>query len=91
MFPDTQVPDERAALAVSTFSGMAELVGHNASRGFGGAFAVIPPGDGEPVTLLLLDNAQSPAMFWSSLKTKIDMALAEIEESERSAGPFGRR
>jgi hypothetical protein len=74
------------------FTDMAEVIQRQlGGRGadFAGAFVIVPP-DGKPQTLLMLDNAQNEAIFWSTLKTRADIALSEIEEASR-AGQFGGR
>ena len=76
-----------AVAAVQTYERMAVMVGANLTNGFGGSFAVIPP-EGEPQTLLLLDNNQSAAVFWSLLQTHAQIELQKIEEKGRG-GAFG--
>lgn len=66
------------------FAEMAALIRHNKEESFGGAFVVVPPEGGEPLATLLLDNRQDVAQFWSTLKTKCDIALAQIGEQERA-------
>lgn len=88
-FPPPE-PSPKAQLAADTFTAMAKLVTDNVCNGFGGTFAIIPPGEGDAQTILLLDNSQDPAIFWSLLQTRAQMALAELESSQQQ-GPFGRR
>lgn len=71
---------------------MNAMVMNNAATDFGGCFVIAPPGEGEPQTLLVLDNATNPAVFWSLLQTRASMALAELESERNSPmGVFGRR
>ena len=72
------------------FDRMAARVRLNAEQGFGGAFVVVQP-DGVAQEMLLLDNAQNPAIFWSLIKTRAEIAIAEIEDAQRQGGGFGRR
>lgn len=83
----SDVPDARSA----TFRDMADRLDRNADQDFGGAFVVIPP-EGEAQTMLLIDSAKNPAIFWAALQTRVQIALQEIEEAQRGGMPgFGRR
>lgn len=81
--------DSKALLAVETLTAMSRKVHENAENGFGGMFCIVPPGDGDPQTLIVLDNAQNPAVFWSLLQTRAKMALDEIATKEEQGGAFG--
>jgi len=70
---------------------MAEKIKLNKESGFGGAVVIVPPGEGETISFLLLDEKQNAAMFWSMVKTKAEIALSEIEQAERQQGAFGAR
>ena len=70
------------------FRAMAEQIEHNADAGFGGAFVIQPPG-GEPLRMLFLNPSPDAAVFWGTLKTTIDMALAEL--AQQQGGQFTRR
>ena len=73
------------------FREMADKIDLNSGNGFGGAFVISPPGS-EAQTLLVLDNSQNPAIFWSLVKTRADIALAVIADAERQGqNGFGRR
>jgi hypothetical protein len=80
---------------VQAFQAMANRIGHNKSEEFGGAFVVVPPavdGDLGQLSTLILDAGSSPAAFWALLKAKCDIAVAELQEKERTQGSaFGRR
>lgn len=74
------------------FTEMATRIDLNAEHGYGGAFVIVPPGEEvKPKHVLLLDNADNPAMFWSTLQTVCQMALQEIAQAEDNMGGFGRR
>lgn len=74
------------------FREMADRIDLNKGQGFGGAFCIVPPGDGTPLTTLILDADSSPAAFWAIVKAKADIALAELDDKQRQqASPFGRR
>ena len=64
------------------FAKMAKRIAANADHGFGGAVVIVPP-DGDPVQFLVLDPKQDPAMFWANVKTKAEIALAEMDEKQR--------
>lgn len=70
------------------FREMAVQIEHNAEAGFGGAFVICPPGS-DPLRMLFLNPSPDPAVFWGTLKTTIDMALAEL--AQRDGGQFGGR
>jgi len=73
------------------FSRMADKVVANLSNGFAGAAVIVLP-NGETIEVLLLDSEASPALILSSVKTKIEIKVAEILEKERGTQTgFGRR
>lgn len=74
------------------FTDMAARIELNVDQGFGGAFVIVPPGEEPKVkVMLMLDNAESPAMFWSSLQTVCAFALQDIAKEEEQLGGFGMR
>lgn len=75
------------------FTDMAARIDLNAEQGFGGSFVIMPPGeDPKPRVMLMLDNAENPAMFWSALQTVCTIALQEIQQDEdRQGGLMGMR
>lgn len=87
---DQQQPalEGAAKQAVDMLSDMARKVALNATNGFAGVFVIVPP-EGEPRELLLLNNTQHPAMFWSLVQTMAKMAIDDLEEQERQAGGPG--
>lgn len=84
---DEQPLDEFEKRAL-LFEDMARQIRLNKDAKFGGAFLVIPPGDGDPFSSLML-NQEEQAIFWSSIKTLADIALAAVDRSNRQQG-FGR-
>ena len=74
------------------FSDMAALVAHNAANSFGGACVIVPPaGAGSNVELLMLDPKLEATQFWATLKTKIEIVLAELDAKQRQQQQFGMR
>ena len=69
---------------------MAERIERNKDAPFGGAFVIIPPG-GTPQDMLILDNSGNAAIFWSTLQTRVQIALSELDEGNRSGGFGGGR
>lgn len=67
------------------FTDMAAQIERNKESGFGGAFVIVPPPveGGEPLSTLILDPKSDPASFWGVLKAKCEIALAELQETQR--------
>ena len=88
----TELVDIPKNEAAERFTAMAAAIEHNAGATFGGAVVIIPPPNGgEPIELLILDLKADPAQFWSTIKTRIEIKLAELDERQRSQQAFGRR
>jgi hypothetical protein len=89
-------PDERLAAlqndpayrGAEVLRRMADKLALNASNGFGGAFVLIPP-NGEIKELLMLNNSQDLAVFWSLVQTAATIAVNELKDKEQNA--WGRR
>ena len=74
------------------FSKMSERVKHNTDSKFGGAAVIVPPtGAGDAIELLLLDAQGDQAQFWSTILTRIQVIMQNLQEKERVASTFGRR
>lgn len=73
--------EQRAAL----FDQMAAQIRLNRDAKFGGAFLMVPPGDGEPFSSLML-NQDEPSIFWASIQTLAGIAMAGLERVQRQAG-----
>ena len=88
----SELLEPSAPEAAQRFTAMAAAIEHNAGATFGGAVVIIPPTNGgEPIELLILDLKADPAQFWSTIKTRIEIKLAELDERQRSQQAFGRR
>lgn len=82
--PEASVP----AKAADALNAMADKVRLNASNGYGGAFVIAAP-DGTLQELLLLDNTQDLARFWSLVQSAAVMAIDELKDNTPKG--FGRR
>lgn len=72
------------------FKLMAGKIERNGGVDFGGAFVLVPP-EGTVVDLLILDSNATPAVFWSLIQTKAQIALAELEADSRQGFSGQRR
>ena len=66
------------------FRELADKIDRNPGEDFGGAFMLMPP-KGDPVSGLIV-GAADVAMFWGLVKTKIDVALAELSIADAQQG-----
>lgn len=75
------------------FRRMAARIEHNAQETFGGAVVIVPPvGGGDAIEFLVLGSKPDLAQFYSTVQTKITLALSEIQEKQQNlASAFGRR
>lgn len=74
------------------FLDMASRIELNEAQGYGGAFVIVPPGEEiQPHVLLMLDNANDPAVFWATLQTRCEMALHDLRQKQESSGLGGFR
>jgi hypothetical protein len=81
---DLPTPDHAAP-----FRAMAGKIDTNRDNGFAGAFVIVDPG-GKVWATLMIDEAANEASFWSIVKTKSEIALAELEANQQAqAGGFG--
>lgn len=71
------------------FKAMAETIELNKEKSFSGAFVIAPPGR-DTVEIILLNNKPDPAMFWSLVRTRAEIALAEIQQEEKQGQNWGR-
>lgn len=74
------------------FDLMHHRIVHNAANAFGGAAVIVPPeGGGESIEILLLDSKGDPAQFWSTVRSRIEIKLAELDAAQRNQTAFGGR
>jgi hypothetical protein len=81
---DDQLPDA-SDIRAAMFENMAAQIRLNRNAKFGGAFLIIPPGDGEPFSSLML-NQEEQGMFWGALKSLVEMAMNALETMARQRG-----
>ena len=87
MSDETQLPSN-----AERFRKMAERIDHNKDAGFGGACVFIPPqGMGDPIEVLILDNAGDPAQFYSTVATRLQIALDKMRDQNQMGQSFSRR
>ena len=74
------------------FHEMARAIEHNAGQGFGGAVVIVPPANGGgSIELLMLDSQGDVAQFYSTIMSRIQVALEGLKDKQRVAGGFGMR
>ena len=82
------------AEAAAFFRQMADRIERNASDEFGGAFLVIPPGEGsDPVEGMTVAAKPSAVTFWSSVLGQVELAIETFKantEAQGRGGRFGR-
>jgi len=78
--------------ASDCFKNMAARIEHNADSKFGGAVVIYPPDEGgDPIEVLLLDQASDPVMFWQTVQSRIAIVLETLKDKQRQSAAFGRR
>lgn len=79
------------------FRKMASRIDANEDADFCGAFVIVPPnqtGEGDQqAEVLLLNNRKDAAMFWSLVRGRAEVAIAELAQNERAGNqwPGARR
>lgn len=87
MNDEPQVPSNSEA-----FRRMADRIDHNKESGFGGACVFVPPaGAGTPIEVLILDSQADIAQFYTTVATRLEIALNQIKEQNVQSQAFGRR
>lgn len=72
------------------FRKMADRIEKNSEESFGGCIMIFPPGEGvQPVEILKLDTKPDAAVFWGEVRSKADVAVAELTDKIRQ-GVFRR-
>lgn len=89
---DATRPDSRTHVVARALRKLADEVEKNDPARFGGCYLIIPP-TGEERDLLILNAKQDVSLFWASVKTTCEIALAEMQDQERARNPalFARR
>lgn len=83
MTDDETPPAHRQAEARAVlFEQMAARIRLNRDAKFGGCFLVVPPGDGDPFSIILLDQEEAP-IFWGALKGLYEVAMGLLDKASR--------
>src|SRR5580704_7076810 len=73
------------------FTAMAARIEHNADAIFGGAVVIVPPvNGGDKIEYLSLNASADPVLFWSTVKSQIEMTLEKLTAKDQMAHTFGR-
>lgn len=86
-----ELPNQEPPDFSSAFDKMAERIRHNKDAAFGGACVIIPPTGGAPLEVLILDSTSDLAQFYSTIATRLQIALETLKEQNAAASAFGRR
>jgi len=70
------------------FTAMAEKIERNPE--FGGAVVIVPPGQEEAMTWLIVDEKGDTLRFWLKLKTDIDATIQRLDERARAQAAWQR-
>ena len=66
------------------FRKMADRIEKNSEESFGGCIMIFPPGENvEPVEILKLDTKPDASVFWGEVRSKADIAVAELADKAR--------
>lgn len=84
----TDEPLDESEKRALLFEDMARQIRLNKDVKFGGAFLLVPPGEGEPFQSLMLGQEEMP-IFWVTIKSLT--AVAEEMMSKPQQGFGGRR
>ena len=89
MSTPTDTSDPSGPDNAAPFRRVADKIDTNRDNGFGGAFVIVPP-SGPPIELLIVDDSADPAVFWSLVQTKWQIAMADLEMTESRGQPQAR-
>ena len=73
------------AKLVKELRDMAAAIEANGIARFGGCFVVLPPKGHDPLAALILDNNQDVAQFFAALQSKLQIALASLDDQQRNS------
>lgn len=82
---DEQPIDESEVRALM-FEDMARQIRLNKDAKFGGAFLLVPPGSGVDDFRSLMLNQEEPSIFWASVQTIANVAIAALDQRPRQQG-----
>lgn len=81
--------EPRGLTATRLLKEMAERCSKNIDNDFAGTVVIFPP-EGDAIAYIILDPKHSSAMFWSNIKVKAEIALAELDQQARQNAAFPR-
>ena len=75
------------------FTDMANRIGRINGQEFAGAAVIVPPGGGDPITLLLVDPKQDIVQFFATVKSRVEIVTGAVMEAARDqqSGGWQRR
>lgn len=74
--------DSTANQVAIRFDDMGRKVRENIMNGFSGAVMICPP-VGNPIEWLIVAGDRDAALFWSTLKTQVEIRIAELRHHEQ--------
>jgi hypothetical protein len=77
--------------AAAAFRAIADRLDKNASEEFGGAFLLVPPGEGVgAIDGMLVTTAPNAVTFWSGLQGQVELAIDSFKQEAQARGGQGR-
>lgn len=84
--------EDPTSVAAATLRRMADRLDLNKGAKIGGLAVIIPPENGgEPIEVLILDAAGDIAQFYSTVQSRIQIRLADLQDKARMQQGFGMR
>lgn len=78
-----------ASKPAQQFIDLAERIDRNRPEDFAGAYLIVPPNGGEPISGIFIGPSDLPA-FLAFVKSKVEIAHQELIERERNQVAFRR-
>ena len=71
------------------FTDMAARIEKTDEKEFAGAAVIVPPGGGDPITLLLVDPKQDIVQFFATVKSRVEIVTGAVMEAARDQAQGG--
>ena len=71
------------------FVDMADRINRTPEGEFAGAAVIVPPGGGDPITLLLVDPKQDIVQFFATVKSRVEIVTGAVMEAARDQAQGG--